>query len=197
MYKVYAEGIIEVITGPMFSGKSEELIKRVKILGYGSVRTLVIKPSIDKRWEEKKIITRAGASIDAKTASSSAEVYQMVKDGEYDAVAFDEIQFLDEGIVEVVQKLARKGKRVIISGLDQDFKGQPFGVMPQLLAIADIVDKQQAVCMVCHKAATMSFRKTKSQEEVVLGDTESYEARCRVCHSKGEKEKKQEIKTEA
>lgn len=190
MYKVYSEGIIEVITGPMFSGKSEELIKRVKILGYANVKTLVIKPAIDKRWEDKKIITRAGSAIDAKTVANSSEIMPLVKEGNYQAVCFDEIQFLDENIVGVIQQLAKEGKRVIVSGLDQDFQGKPFGVMPQILAIADFVDKQQAVCMVCGKAATMTFRKKSKQTDlVVLGDTDLYEARCRKCHNDGELEK--------
>lgn len=190
MYKIYSDGIIEVITGPMFSGKSEELIKRVKILGYANIKTLVIKPSIDKRWEEKKIITRAGSAIDAKVVTNSSEILPLVEEGEYEAVCFDEIQFLDKDVVSVIQQLANDGKRIIVSGLDQDFKGQPFGIMPQILAIADFVDKQQAVCMVCGKAATMTFRKeTKNKDIVVLGDTDIYEARCRKCHHDGELEK--------
>ncbi len=190
MYKVYSDGIIEVITGPMFSGKSEELIKRVKILGYANIKTLVIKPSIDKRWEERKIITRAGGSIEAKAVTHSSEIPKLVKEGDYKAICFDEIQFLDAGVVGVIQQLAKEGKRIIISGLDQDFKGQPFGIMPQILAIADFVDKQQAVCMVCGKAATMTFRKESKQSDIVLlGDTDLYEARCRKCHNDGEIEK--------
>lgn len=193
MYRVYSDGMIEVITGPMFSGKSEELIRRIKTLAYGKIKTLVIKPNIDKRWDEKKIITRAGFEIEAHNIKNSLEILDLIKSDDYNAICIDEAQFFDTNLINVVVELANSGKRVIISGLDQDSEGKPFGIMPQLLAIADVVEKQQAVCFNCGRAATMTFRKnTNNDNQVVIGDTEIYEARCRECHYKGQMQKLQQ-----
>ena len=184
MYRIYSKGIIEVIAGPMFSGKSEELIKRIKILGYAKTPTLVVKPNIDTRWEKGKIFSRAGSSIETVSVSSSKEILEKVKDGKYEAVAIDEVQFLDLDVTKVVEKLAKDGIRVIISGLDTDYLGKPFGAMPKLLAIAELVDKQQAVCNSCGNAATMTYRLSREGERVQIGNKE-YEPRCRSCHKNG------------
>lgn len=184
------KGRIEVITGPMYSGKSEELIKRIKIYGYAGLRILIIKPTIDTRWEEKEIISRAGSKIETQTAKSAYDLFKMLNSNEkkngklYDVVAIDEAQFFDEGIVDVVTILANKGKIVIISALDTDFRMKPFGAVPNLLAVAEKVDKLLAVCMQCGEFATTTFR-VKGGDEVVQVGNHEYEARCRECHLKG------------
>lgn len=188
MYRTYAAGIIEVITGPMFSGKSEELIKRIKILGYAKVKTLVIKPHIDTRWVKEKIISRAGISINTVSCQNTEEIKKEFAKGDYQAMAIDEIQFFDSNIVDYIVKLANRGIRVIVSGLDQDFTGKPFEPMPRLLALADIIDKQHAVCNVCGKAGTMTYRLSNDKEQVAIGNKE-YEPRCRECHFQGMKNK--------
>ncbi|CAM9119366.1 thymidine kinase [Mycoplasma marinum] len=188
MYRVFAEGHIEVITGPMFSGKSEELIKRIKTLGFAKVKTLVIKPSIDDRWEKGKIISRAGVSVDTTQAKTAKEILEYW-DESYKAIAIDEAQFFGKEIVDIAVNLANQGVRVIVSCLDTDFQGKPFASSPQLLSVAEFVSKLQAVCFQCGYAASMTYRKTDSQETVVVGDKE-YEARCRSCHFKGTNEKK-------
>lgn len=184
MYRVYAKGMIEVITGPMFSGKSEELIKRVKILGHANINTLVVKPAIDTRWGKEKIFSRAGSAIETVSVKNTEELKKKFESGEYSALAIDEVQFLDAPVLDYIVAQANKGIRVIVSGLDMDFTGKPFGIMPELLAKADLVDKQQAVCNVCGVAATMTFRKTSGDKQVLIGDSE-YEPRCRVCHHQG------------
>ncbi|CAM9099263.1 thymidine kinase [Mycoplasma todarodis] len=183
MYRVYSGGHIEVITGPMFSGKSEELIKRIKTLGFAKTKTLVIKPMMDDRWEKGKIISRAGSSIDTKQMNKASEILEEWNES-YKAVAIDEAQFFGDELVEIATILANKGVRVIISCLDTDFMGKPFASAPQLLAVAEFVTKLQAVCFKCGNPASKTLRKTDSQETVVVGDSE-YEARCRNCHQEG------------
>ncbi len=187
MYRKYNDGTIEVITGSMFAGKSEELIRRIKLLGYGNTKTLVVKPSLDTRWLMSKIVSRSGSSIETVEASTSEDILK-AWDLSYKAVAIDEAQFFDAGLVDVITTLANKGVRVVVSCLDQDFEGKPFGFIPNILAIAEHVDKLSAVCMKCGTAASMTFRKGKSQEQIEVGDAE-YEARCRSCHFKGQLEK--------
>ncbi|TCG10516.1 thymidine kinase [Mycoplasma todarodis] len=182
MYRVFSGGHIEVITGPMFSGKSEELIKRIKTLGFAKIKTLAIKPMMDDRWEKGKIISRAGASIDTIQIEAAKEILSQW-DPSYKAVAIDEAQFFGADLVEIATELANRGVRVIISCLDTDFAGKPFSSAPQLLAIAEFVTKLQAVCFKCGNAASKTHRKTDSQERVVVGDSE-YEAMCRSCHTK-------------
>lgn len=184
------KGRIEVITGPMYSGKSEELIKRIKIYGYAGLRILIIKPTVDTRWDEKEIISRAGSKIETKTAKNAYDLYKLLIESErkngklFDVVAIDEAQFFDDGIIDVAGILANKGKIVIISALDTDFRMKPFGPVPQLLAIAEKVDKLVAVCMQCGEFATTTFRVSGGDEVVQVGNHE-YEARCRECHLKG------------
>ena len=185
MYRVYSEGIIEVITGPMFAGKSEELIKRVKILGYANIPVLIVKPAIDNRWSKEKIFSRAGNSIKTASIKHLSEITKRFDKVNYKALAIDEVQFFDAEIIDLIINFANKGIRVIISGLDQDFEGKPFGIMPKLLAIADLVDKQHAVCNVCGRAATMTFRKNINRHDQILVGDKEYEPRCRECHYKG------------
>lgn len=182
-------GFLEVITGPMFSGKSEELLKRIKILEIAGIKTLVIKPKFDNRFSVTEIVSRTGAKHKAINVSQAKEILSHWKSN-YKAVAIDEVNFLDETLFEVIDFLIMNGVRVICSGLDMDFLRRPFGIMPNIIAIADHVDKLKAVCWICKKDAGFSFRQTSNQELNFLGDSE-YQARCRICHIKGEKEKSQ------
>ncbi|WP_406617257.1 thymidine kinase [Mycoplasmopsis adleri] len=187
MYLKNGSGQLEVITGPMFSGKTEELLKRIKILEIAGIKTLIIKPLFDNRFSENEIVSRTGAKNNAVNVSSSEDIWNYW-DPSYKAVAIDEVNFMDEKLLEVIDQLIYKGVRVICSGLDMDFKRRPFGIMPQVLAIADDILKLKAVCVSCKMDAGFSFRKIKDDNLNVLGDSE-YEARCRICHIKGEKEK--------
>ncbi|UUD35467.1 thymidine kinase [Mycoplasmopsis caviae] len=192
MYLKQSDGILEVITGPMFSGKTEELIKRIKILEIADIKTLVLKPKFDNRFSETEIVSRTGARVVAKNIQNSSDIMKFWNSS-YKAVAIDEINFLDEGILDVIDELVLKGVRVLCSGLDMDFLRRPFGVTPAILAIADHITKLKAVCMKCKSIAGFSFRKTNEQDLNSLGD-DTYEARCRVCHIKGELKKKEEEK---
>ncbi|MBN3535056.1 thymidine kinase [Mycoplasma procyoni] len=199
MYKKFSEGMIEVITGPMFSGKSDELLKRIRILGYANIKTLVIKPVFDNRFSENEIISRSGSKIATHNASSADEIRELFEKGNYKAVAIDEIHFFSKDILGLIGELADDGVRVIVSGLDMDYLRRPFGIMPSILAMAEHVTKLQAICVKCKNAATTSFRKGNSRSLKLLGDIEEYEARCRSCHIKGEFNKiiEREAKEEA
>ncbi|MEI2462003.1 thymidine kinase [Mycoplasmopsis felis] len=181
------EGTLEIITGPMFSGKTEELLKRLKILEIAEVNTIVFKPSFDVRFDENKIVSRTGAKTNAIVIKESSEILKYWN-SEFKAVAIDEVNFLDDGIFKVIDKLVLNGVRVIISGLDMDYLRRPFGVTPGLLAIADDITKLKAVCLLCKSDAAFSFRKENNNDLNFLGDSE-YEARCRKCHILGEKNK--------
>lgn len=188
MYLENPKGTLEVITGPMFAGKTEELIKRVKILTIAKIKTLVIKPTYDTRFSFDNVVSRNGEYLKALNISKASEILKVQND-EYQVVAIDEVHFFDEEIIDVILKLIAKNIKVIVSGLDMDFARRPFGIMPHLLAIADEVVKLKAVCVVCHTTAGFSFRKLDSIEINLLGDDE-YEARCRHCHEIGMKFKK-------
>lgn len=187
MYNVTGMGWIEVICGSMFSGKSEELIRRVKRAKIAKQEVIVFKPSIDDRYSALDVVSHDGGKISAYAVSSSAEIAQKVGSG-VDVVAIDEAQFFDDGIVDVCQHLADSGKRVIVAGLDQDFRGEPFGPMPRLLALAEYVTKLQAICVVCGQPASRTQRLIDGQPAnyndpiILVGASEKYEARCRRCH---------------
>lgn len=181
------EGTLEIITGPMFSGKTEELLKRLKILEIAEVNTIVFKPSFDVRFDENKIVSRTGAKTNAIVIKESSEILKYWN-SEFKAVAIDEVNFLDDGIFKVIDKLVLNGVRVIISGLDMDYLRRPFGVTPGLLSIADDITKLKAVCLLCKSDAAFSFRKENNNNLNFLGDSE-YEARCRKCHILGENNK--------
>ncbi|MCU4706835.1 thymidine kinase [Mycoplasma sp. CSL7503-lung] len=187
MFLKKPEGTLEIITGPMFSGKSAELLKRLKILEIAGIKTLVFKPHFDNRFSETMVVSRTGAKTNAIVIEKAKEILDHW-DSSVKSVAIDEINFVDDGIYEVIDFLVLKGVRVIISGLDMDFMRRPFGVTPHLLAIADYVTKLKAVCLVCKSDAAFSFRKEISSELNLLGDSE-YEPRCRKCHIIGEKQK--------
>ncbi|MGZ9413234.1 thymidine kinase [Mycoplasma sp. 480] len=186
MYKKFSEGMIEVITGPMFSGKSEELLKRIRILEYANIKTLVVKPHFDNRFAEDEIISRSGAKISTFNASTAEEIKELFNKKNYKAIAIDEVHFFGKDVLNLLSDLADDGVRVIVSGLDMDYLRRPFSIVPALLSMAENVTKLQAVCVKCKNAASTSFRKINSKNVKLLGDTEEYEARCRSCHIKGE-----------
>lgn len=178
----------ELITGPMSCGKTEELLRRVKRCIIAQKKVKVISPSIDTRAKGDYIESRNGLWLDAITVANASEILKIVKDDD-EVVAIDEIQFFDKAIVSVVRKLVEDGKRVIASGLDLDFKGEPFGSMPELLCLADKVDKLTAVCMKCGSdRATRTqrlingFPADKSSPLIMIGGDETYEARCIKCY---------------
>ncbi|MFO0612418.1 MAG: thymidine kinase [Polyangiaceae bacterium] len=173
-------GSIEVVTGSMFSGKTEELIRRVKRALLARQRVQAFKPRIDDRYDATRIVTHDRLSVEAVAVSSSESLEQRV-DEECEVVAVDEAQFFDAGIVEVADRLANRGIRVILAGLDQDYLGRPFHPMPALMAIAEHVTKVHAVCTACGAAACRSQRLIAEGQTVLVGGSESYEARCRAC----------------
>ncbi|WP_462411334.1 thymidine kinase [Neobacillus sp. Marseille-QA0830] len=187
MYLMKQTGWVEVICGSMFSGKSEELIRRVKRAEFAKQKIAVFKPKIDNRYSDQSVVSHNGTSFHAKPISHSIEILHHVE-AETDIIAIDEAQFFDEGIVRVVQQLANSGHRVILAGLDQDFRGEPFGQMPALMAIAESVTKLQAVCTVCGSPASRTQRLINGRPAsfhdpvILVGAAEAYEPRCRHHH---------------
>ncbi|REJ79987.1 MAG: thymidine kinase [Acidobacteria bacterium] len=177
------EGRIEVITGGMFSGKSEELVRRLRRALIARQRVQVFQPRADTRSATERIVTRDNREISALTVTSSEELRQRLGLG-VEVVGIDEAQFFDEGLVDVVMELADLGVRVVVAGLDQDYRRRPFGPMPRLLAVAEYVDKMHAVCVRCGMPAHYSQRIAGGEEQLQVGDVESYEARCRRCYQR-------------
>ncbi|GAB3516178.1 thymidine kinase [Emticicia fontis] len=173
-------GWVEVICGSMFSGKTEELIRRLNRAKIAQQKVEIFKPSIDVRYHEADIVSHNQKAIRSTPVNASEEILLMCSD--CDVVGVDEAQFFDMGIVEVVNKLAEQGKRVIVAGLDMDSRGIPFGPMPNLMSIAEYVTKVHAICVVCGDIAHYSYRKTADGPQVLLGESEKYEARCRRCY---------------
>ena len=186
-YRPVNHGYIEVVVGPMYSGKSEELIRRLKRAKIAKQNIVVFKPHIDDRYSKSDVVSHSGDSIEAIPIEKSSDIYKII-DKDVQVVGIDEVQFFDEEIVDVAIDLANKGVRVIAAGLDMDFKGEPFGPTPKLLAIAEFVDKIQAICSVCGQPATRSQRLIDGRPAryddpiIQVGAVESYEARCRKCH---------------
>lgn len=173
-------GSIEVVCGPMFSGKTEELIRRVKRAQIARQKVQIFKPAIDNRYHETEVVSHSSLSIEATPVNTAVEILQRVFDSTR-VVAIDEVQFFDDNVIRVAEKLARRGIRVICAGLDQDYMGKPFGPMADLLAIADNVHKIQAICTVCGAPASKTYRKnSKNSEQVLVGEADLYEARCRA-----------------
>jgi thymidine kinase len=183
-------GWLEVVCGPMFSGKSEELIRRLRRAEIAGQRALIVKPRIDDRYDIGHVVSHAGAKMRAVAVSRPEEIVGLA-DG-YDAVGIDEVQFFAPEIVGVIERLVERGTRVVAAGLDQDFRGFPFGTLPELLCRAELVDKLQAVCHRCGGPATMTQRLVDGRpasvdgETIVVGALEQYEARCRTCHELAE-----------
>ncbi|HHW57434.1 MAG TPA: thymidine kinase [Clostridia bacterium] len=187
IYGSLDHGFIEVIVGPMFSGKSEELIRRIKRAQIAKQKVQVFKPAIDDRYSLDKVVSHNGANISAITVIKASEIIELLEE-DTEVVAIDEIQFFDHSIVDVVREIADLGKRVICAGLDMDFRGEPFGPTPDIMAIAESVDKLTAICVKCGNPATRTQRlingkPAKYDDPIILvGAHETYEARCRKCH---------------
>lgn len=173
------KGQIEVICGSMFSGKTEELIRRLNRAKIARQKVEIFKPSVDKRYHEEDVVSHNETSIRSTPVNFADDI--LLLSGDCDVVGIDEVQFFDDQIVSVAQKLANKGKRVILAGLDMDFEGMPFEPMPKLMAIAEYVTKVHAICMKCGDLAAFSFRLSDSKQKVMLGEKDAYEARCRKC----------------
>ena len=173
-------GWIEVVTGSMFSGKSEELIRRLRRAQIARQRVQIFKPRVDDRYASDQIVSHSEMKMPSQVVAGSEEILQRLDDGT-EVVGIDEGQFFDAGIVPVVNALADRGLRVIVAGLDQDYMGRPFEPMPQILAVAEYVDKILAICMRCGAPANRTQRLTAATDRVVVGGAEEYEARCRRC----------------
>jgi thymidine kinase len=174
-------GAIEVICGSMFSGKTEELLRRIKRAQIARQKIQVFKPLIDNRYSADHVQSHDANKVLSRPVEKARDILKLVEDTTR-IVGIDEAQFFDDSVVEVAQKLANRGVRVICAGLDMDFRGQPFGPMPKLLAVAESVTKLSAVCMVCGDAASRSQRTSADSSRIAVGAKEMYEARCRFCH---------------
>ncbi|RGN51182.1 MULTISPECIES: thymidine kinase [unclassified Bacteroides] len=175
-------GRIEVVCGSMFSGKTEELIRRLKRAKFAKQRVEIFKPAMDVRYSEENVVSHDSNSIASTPIDSSASI--LLFTSEIDVVGIDEAQFFDEGLVNVCNQLANNGIRVIIAGLDMDYKGVPFGPIPALCAIADEVTKVHAICVKCGQLAYVSHRIVKNDKRVLLGEKDEYEPLCRECYNK-------------
>jgi thymidine kinase len=178
-FKEGRRGWIEVICGSMFSGKTEELIRRLKRVKIANLKVEIFKPAIDTRYDETKIVSHDTNAIVSTPVDSSQSILILAQD--VDVVGIDEAQFFDDGIAGVCEQLALKGIRVIVAGLDMDYMGKPFGQMPNLLSIADYITKLHAICMKCGNIANISYRKVAGGGQVLLGEKDIYEPRCRLC----------------
>jgi thymidine kinase len=177
-------GWIEVICGSMFSGKTEELIRRLKRAKIANLKVKIFKPSVDIRFHRQNIVSHDENTISSTPVDESQNILKLAKD--VDVVGIDEAQFFDNQLGDVCEKLAFRGIRVIVAGLDMDFMAKPFGQMPFLLARADYITKLHAICVKCGNIANYSYRKTTDDEQVLLGKKDIYEPRCRICYQKGE-----------
>jgi thymidine kinase len=175
------QGWIEVICGSMFSGKTEELIRRMRRAQFANQRLMIFKPKVDDRYATEEVVSHKGERIPAMAVSSSIEILERISDEQ--VIGIDEAQFFDEDLPEVCNTLSGRGVRIICAGLDMDYMGQPFGPIPQLMAVAEYVTKVHAICMSCGNLAQFSFRKTNYDQKVMLGAKEEYEPLCRHCYN--------------
>ena len=173
-------GWIEVIAGCMFSGKTEELIRRLRRAMIAKLKVRIFKPIIDNRYSSNKIVSHSDQALPSTLVESPQEILDLAEDAQ--VVGIDEAQFFSGDLAEVCNELANRGKRVIVAGLDQDYKGVPFEPIPHLLAVSEYITKTLAICVVCGNPADKTQRKTASSERVLVGAADSYEARCRKCH---------------
>ena len=180
--EAHRPGRIEVVCGSMFSGKTEELIRRMRRAQFARQRVEIFKPAIDTRYSEEDVVSHDQTHIPSTPLNSSASILLLAEG--IDVVGIDEAQFFDMGLVDVCNELAYRGVRVIVAGLDMDFKGVPFGPMPALCAIADEVTKVHAICVRCGNLAYISHRKVANDRRVLLGETAEYEPLCRDCYQK-------------
>jgi thymidine kinase len=181
-------GWIEVICGSMFSGKTEELIRRLKRAKIANLKVEIFKPSFDKRYDEIQVVSHDANKIHSTPVDHAQAILLLAQD--VDVVGIDEAHFFDKGIVHVCEVLALRGVRVIVAGLDMDYTGKPFAPVAELLAVADFITKLHAICVVCGNIAAISYRKTNNKEQFLLGEKDVYEARCRKCAADGEAAKK-------
>ncbi|WP_069650552.1 thymidine kinase [Caloranaerobacter ferrireducens] len=187
MYGPNHHGWIEVVVGPMYSGKSEELIRRLRRAQIARQKIQVFKPSIDDRYSVNEVVSHNGEKIKAIPVKNSDEIYKLLSD-DTEVIGIDEVQFFDDGIIDLCRRLADKGLRVIVAGLDMDFRGEPFGPTPNIMAIAEFVDKLTAVCVICGHPANRTQRLINGEPAcydeptILVGAMESYEARCRLHH---------------
>ncbi|MBQ2195815.1 MAG: thymidine kinase [Prevotella sp.] len=184
--EIHRPGRIEVVCGSMFSGKTEELIRRMRRAKFAKQKVEIFKPSIDTRYSDIEVVSHDQTSIKSTPVDTSSSILLLSSD--IDVVGIDEAQFLDDGLVDVCNELANRGVRVIIAGLDMDFKGNPFGPMPALCAIADEVTKVHAICVRCGALAYLSHRLVHNDKQVLLGEKMEYEPLCRDCYQKAIKE---------
>jgi thymidine kinase len=180
--EIMRRGRIEVVCGSMFSGKTEELIRRLKRAKFAKQRVEIFKPSLDTRYSDNDVVSHDQNSIPSTPIDTSASILLLA--GDNDVIGIDEAQFFDNGLVDVCNQLANRGIRVIVAGLDMDFKGVPFGPMPALCAIADEVTKVHAICVKCGALAYVSHRLVKNDKRVLLGETMEYEPLCRECYQR-------------
>ncbi len=174
-------GSIEIITGSMFSGKTEELIRRLRRAQFAGLKVEIFKPSLDKRYSETRVVSHDEKSIISTPVDNPSAILLLA--GDVDVVGIDEAQFFDNSIVDVCNRLADDGIRILVAGLDMDFMGKPFGPMPGLLSIAEYVTKVHAICMRCGNLATYSYRKSNEGQQVLLGEKDLYEPLCRSCYN--------------
>jgi thymidine kinase len=188
LYKITKSGWLEVITGPMYCGKSEELIRRLRRVKIAKQKVKVFKPVLDNRYSKNDVVSHSGNSIDAVPVDHPEEILERIDDS-VDVVGIDEAQFFHEDLVDICENLADKGVRVILAGLDRDFRNQPFGPMPELMARAEYVDKLHAICIQCGEPASRTQRLIDGEPAaaddpvILVGASEVYEARCRSCHA--------------
>ncbi len=185
IYSQKVQGSIEVVTGSMFSGKTEELIRRLKRARFAKQKVEIFKPVVDMRYSQTNVISHDENSINSTPVENSSNI--LLLSANVDVVGIDEAQFFDNGLVEVVVKLANMGIRVIVAGLDMNFKGEPFGPMPEIMAVADYVTKVHAVCMHCGSIAQFSHRISEKEQLVLLGEKDFYEPLCRRCYLRTKK----------
>jgi thymidine kinase len=174
-------GSIELITGSMFSGKTEELIRRLRRAQFAGLKVEIFKPSLDKRYSETRVVSHDDKSILSTPVDNASAILLLA--GDVDVVGIDEAQFFDSSIVEVCNTLADNGMRIVVAGLDMDFMGKPFGPVPALMSIAEFVTKVHAICMRCGNLAHFSFRKSEEEQVVLLGEKNLYEPLCRNCYN--------------
>jgi thymidine kinase len=183
----FSAGWVEVIVGSMFSGKTEELIRRLKRAKFAKQRVEIFKPVIDTRYSDDEVVSHDENAIHSTPVESSANILLLANNVE--VIGIDEAQFFDKGLADVCTQIANQGIRVIVAGLDMDFKGKPFGPIPDLMAVAEYVTKVHAICMRCGKLAQHSHRLTESEKLVVLGEKDSYEPLCRSCFNRANQKK--------
>ncbi len=190
----HASGSIEVICGCMFSGKTEELIRRLRRASIAKQKVEIFKPAVDTRYDDEDVVSHNNTSIRSTPVQFASDILLLT--GESDVIGIDEAQFFDSEIINVCRTLANQGKRIIVAGLDMDAQGEPFGPMPQLLAISEFVTKLHAICTISGSLASFSYKLTDSEKTVELGEADIYEARNRKYFYQGQEEKKQKKKSE-